>query len=334
MSGFVLGVDGGGTKTHALALDLDGRCVGFGSASCGSHDYSGLEPACAEVTRAIDEARSEAGLAGKLARVACMGLSGADFPDDFEMLHNRYSNLGFAEDVVILNDSIPAFRAGSSRPYGVVVVLGSGANCAGVGKDGREERYISQGYLFGDWGSGNWIGTEVLHSVYRAWTGRGRQTALTELVKRRFEEEDLYELAWKITRRQIPSSEIRMLTPLVFEAACEGDEVARGIVRRVGTEAGISASEMMERVGLLDAEIDVVLAGSVFNGQGSLLLDTVRRLVRAANPRAGVVRPEFEPVVGAGLLALERAGVRVGPEVMGRLEESLPCSLSAQKASR
>ncbi len=330
MNDFVLGVDGGGSKTHALALDMQGRCVGFGSAGCGSHDYSGIEPACAEVAGAIDDARSEAGFAGMPASVACMGLSGADFPDDFEMLHDRYSALGIAGDVVILNDSIPAFRAGSTRPYGVVVVLGSGANCAGIARDGTERRCLSQGYVFGDWGSGNWIGTEVLHCVYRAWTGRGKQTALTELVKDHFAEDDLYELAWKITRRQIPPSDIRLLTPLVFEAACDGDEVACDIVRRVGAEAGVSACAMMKSVDLLDTEIEVVLAGSVFNGRGSLLLDTVRELVLAANPHAAVVRPRFEPVVGAGLLALERAGVAVGADVMKRLEESLPCSLRAQ----
>ncbi len=332
MSSFVLGVDGGGTKTHALALDLEGRCIGFGSSGCGSHEYRGMEAACAEVTRAIDEARSRAGLAGTPARVACMGLSGADFPDDFEMLHSRYSGVGFADDVVILNDSIPAFRSGSSRPYGVVVVLGSGANCAGISMDGREERFISQGYAFGDWGSGNWIGTEILHCVYRAWTGRGRQTALTEMVKRHFEEDDLYALARKITRRQIPPEQVRLLTPLVFEAACQGDNVACDIVGRVGVEAGVSARAMMERVGLLDTRIEVVLAGSVFSGQGPLLLDTVREVVRGANPRAEVVRPRFASVVGAALLALERAGVQVGPGVMERLGESLPCGLSVQGA--
>jgi N-acetylglucosamine kinase-like BadF-type ATPase len=330
MSGFVLGVDGGGSKTHAVALDMRGRCVGFGSAGCGNHAYAGIEPACAEVLRAIDEARSASGLARERARVACMGLSGADFPDDFEMLRSCYSAFGVASEVVIVNDSIPAFRAGSSRPYGVVVILGSGANCAGIARDGSEKRYISQGYLFGDWGSGNWIGAEILHFVYRAWTGRGKQTVLTEMVRRHFAEDDLYELARRITRQQIPPSDIRLLTPLAFEAACEGDDVACDIVRRVGTEAGVSASAMMKSVGLLDTEIEVVLAGSVFNGKGSLLPDTVRGLVLAANPKAAVVRPKFEPVVGAGLLALERAGVDVGAEVMQRLEESLPCSLSAQ----
>jgi len=334
MSSFVLGVDGGGTKTHALALDLDGRCIGFGSAGCGSHEYCGFEPACAEVTRAIDEARSEAGVTDTPARVACMGLSGADFPDDFEMLHGRYASLGIAGDVVILNDSIIAFRAGSSRPYGVVVVFGSGANCAGISIDGREERNISLGYMFGDWGSGNWIETEILHCVYRAWTGRGKQTALAELVKRHFEEDDLYELAWRIARREIPPPKIKLLAPLVFEAAVRGDDVARDIVARVGAEAGVCASAMMERVGLQDSEVDVVLAGSVFNGQGPLLLETVRRAVRAANPRASIVRQRFAPVVGAGLLALERAGITVSPGMMDRLECSLPPELNVQGAAQ
>lgn len=324
MNGYVIGVDGGASKTHALALDLEGMCIGFGAAGCGSHYDAGLAEASGEVLRAVEEARSAAGLAGEPAAAACLGLSGADFADDFRLLNAHYATTGLSRQVLIENDSIIALRSGSSRPYGVVVILGSGANCAGIARDGRRERNVSQGYAFGDWGSGNWIGSEILHSVYRAWTGRGRDTLLTGLVEQYFGEDDLWELARRVTRREIPPERIRRLTPLLFEAASQGDIVAGDIVRRVGTEVGVSAVAMMERVGLADAEVEVALTGSVFKGRGDLLVDAARRVVADANPSAVIVRPAFEPVVGAGLLSLERVGVAVGPEVTANLRKSLP----------
>ena len=321
----VIGVDGGASKTYALTADLAGNILGFGAGGCGSYESGGMETAKAEIARAA--ALASASLADPRAISACLGLAGADFPEDFEILYNALRPMGLAHKLRILNDSLIALRGGTPRPYGVVVIMGSGTNCAGISKDGREERNISEGYLFGDWGGANSIGTEAMHLAYRAWDGRGEPTVLVDYIKRHFGVDDLYELAKQLYYKKIPRQKVWLLTPLVFEAACEGDKVACGIVRRIGVEAGTCANAMMRKLDLTGEEIDIVLAGSVFKGKGDLLFDTIRETVRPVNPRAAITLPRFEPVVGALFAALEDAGVMVDANVLSNVERTLPSEL-------
>jgi hypothetical protein len=71
----------------------------------------------------------------------------------------------------------------------------------------------------------------------------------------------------------------------------------------------------------------------VFKGQGPLLVDTVTQVVHRAAPRAGIVLPDFEPVVGAVLLALESLGLEIDETVYANLRASLPNALRSQQPS-
>jgi len=55
-----------------------------------------------------------------------------------------------------------------------------------------------------------------------------------------------------------------------------------------------------------------------------LLIDTVKQEIHAIYPLAKIIRPHFEPVVGAALLGLEAFGVAVSEDVYERLEATLP----------
>ena len=97
--------------------------------------------------------------------------------------------------------------------------------------------------------------------------------------------------------------------------------------RAVVVGAGLISLEMCEafrRLGLETTDVEVVLGGSVFKGKGPLLVDTVTQVVHRIAPRASIVLPEFEPVVGAVFLALESLGVEVSKAVHANVRASLP----------
>ena len=66
------------------------------------------------------------------------------------------------------------------------------------------------------------------------------------------------------------------------------------------------------------------MGGSVFKGEGPLLLDTILHRVHRAAPAAILVRPRLEPVVGAVLLGLEAAGIVVDDQLYTMLQETMP----------
>lgn len=315
----VVGVDGGGSKTFAVTADELGRVLGFGRGGCGNYEVTGLEAATGEIAKACRGALAAAGIAR--AAVACFGLAGADFPQDFEMLGAAVGALGVADAVHVCNDTRVAFAAGSRRGYGAVVIMGSGMNAAGFAPDGRECRLPGEGYIYGDWGGAGAIGAEVMHRVMRAHDGRGHSTALTAMVLERLGAADMDELTRKLYHGEIPNAAIAALTLLVFPAALAGDEVARAIVERIADETACAASAMLRRLGLEQERCDVVLGGGVYKIGGPLMLDAAREKIRAGAPHAEVVVPTMEPVIGAAMLALEKAGVIASDSVRANLQQ-------------
>jgi N-acetylglucosamine kinase-like BadF-type ATPase len=318
----VLGVDAGGSKTHALVAQKTGALVGFGQAGCGNYEGVGLPAAMQAVAGASLQACTQAGVKPSEIEVGCFCLAGADFPEDFIMLQEAVEQLRLARKVVIKNDTYAALRAGTRREYGVVVIMGSGFNAAAVDPTGREHRLAGEGYLYGDWGGAGDIGAEVMHRVARAYDGRGRPTMLTEMALRFFGAPDVRELLLRLNRGELGNRRIHEATPLVFEAAYSGDEVACEILRKIGNEAAASAIAMMRRGGMERFEVDIVLGGGVFKGEGPLLLDTVVAAVHAVNPLAHVVIPRYLPVVGAAVAAVEATGASAAEQVWDNLESS------------
>jgi N-acetylglucosamine kinase-like BadF-type ATPase len=255
---------------------------------------------------------------------SCLCLAGHDRPLDEANLRPAIEALGLHPPVILKNDSFAALRAGTRNGCGVVVIMGAGFNAAGRAPDGREIQFPSQGAISGDWGGGNDVGMAMLGLVMRAWDGRERPTKLTPLMLEAMNASSVEELLWGLVDGAFDPWKLTNLAPLVFEVANEGDEVAQGLVMRIGTEAGVAANAIIKRLGLEDEAVEVALGGGLFKGKGPLLIDTMTQVVHRVAPRALLRRLPWEPVVGAAFLALEAAGVVVTDEVRRHIAATLP----------
>lgn len=320
---YVIGVDGGATKTHALVIDDTGQALGFGSAGGSNQNVIGLEAAFVEIGSAINFALSDAQLTGRDVEVGCFCLAGAALPDHFVLLQQAVESLAPAASVIIKNDTFATLRAGLSRSWGVALICGTGFNGAGRAPDGREARYAALGTWSGDWVGGSMLGEEIIRAVMRGYDGRDQPTLLNELVLQALRVADEETLMVQLFRKEISRAAVTSLVPLLFEAALMGDQVARDLIIRAGTDLGVSANVLIRRLSLQDTDVKVVLGGSVFKGKGPLLLDTIREVIHQLAPRAQLVRLKNEPVVGAALLALEAAGIVITPEVSTHLDDSV-----------
>jgi N-acetylglucosamine kinase-like BadF-type ATPase len=330
----VLGVDSGASKTVALVADETGHILGCGQGGPGNHQVAGLEPAMAELRHACVGALAQAGVSPPV-DLGFFGLAGADLPVDYALLTPAVAGMNVAQQVRIKNDTMVALRSGLRRSWGVTVICGTGFNAGGIGPDGQEFQLPGLGSLSGDWGGGSDIAQEVIRLVCRAWDGRGQPTMLTQMVLTTLGLPSVEEMISQLYQGQVDyyaghfdQHRLLDLVPLVFEVANEDDEVARELLVRVGTEVGITANAIIRRLGLEDADVEVVLGGSVFKGEGPLLVDTVTQVVQEVAPQATVVVPEFEPVVGAVFLALESLEIEIDEVVYSSTRASLE-SMSA-----
>lgn len=320
MTRHVIGVDGGTTKTIALVANDQGEIISAVRGPGSNWTGIDVEIPMKVVAAVVRDALAEANLGDGDIDLAMFCLAGADWPDDHTRREQYLARCGLARRFTVKNDAFGGLRAGTTRPYGVVIAAGTGINCAIIAPDGREWAY---GYYANDGGAAD-IAQQAIHAVYRQEDGRGPATGLTPAVLERLQVASPEALMRAMVAGELEGGRILSLCPLVFQLADQGDQVAAGIVERQGVTLAEYVTALVPRYGLADMAFDVVLAGSVFKGQGPLLVDTVTQQIHRMAPHASIVRARFEPAVGALLLAYDALGIAADASVMQRLEGTVP----------
>ncbi len=319
MTDIYLGVDAGGTKTHALLADAAGRALALGHAGPGNWEYVGLDFARDAFRFAIDDALRQARINVRDIAGAAFGLAGLDWPSDEPLLAGAVEQLGLPGEPVLVNDMFVALRAGTVAPWGVVVIAGTGCNKAGRNRAGETARTLGLHPEWGDWGGGMCITQAGVGAVAQAYIGLGPPTLLSETLVAQARMPDVETLLRAISREGF---QLRRAAHLVFEAAAQGDDPARAILRRAGCELAKGANLVIRKLGMEDEAFDLVLAGGLFKAQEPLMRDTLVAGVQETAPDARPTQLMAPPAVGGVLLAMEADGLAPDAEVHARLLET------------
>lgn len=314
----VVAVDGGGSKTDAVALELDGTLVAAVRGATSSPHLIGMAATAALVDELIERLLVETG--PRPLASANIYLSGLDLPAEVAEFREGIAGYAWA-DAVVDNDLFALLRAGTSEPDAVAVVCGTGINCVGVRADGAVVRYPSLGMTSGDWGGGWHLGEQALWHAARAVDGRGPATRLAALIPAVFGLTGIPDVIEALHFGRIASSDLSRLAPSVLAASREGDPVAQGLVDRQAEEIVLFAVTTLRRLALLDRPVPVVLGGGVIGSRDERLLDAVRNGLADRAPLARVTVVTAAPILGAALLALETAGAP--PEALDTAASSL-----------
>jgi N-acetylglucosamine kinase-like BadF-type ATPase len=319
---FILGVDGGNTKTLALVARDDGVIVGAGRAGCSDiYGAPSQAEAISEIERAVNAALAGARIKPSDLITAAFSLAGADWPEDFKLLEEAMRSRDYGRDIVIVNDALGALRAGSPDGSGVVVCCGTGAAIGARHSDGR----IWHNSFWQEPQGGDELSFLALRAVYRAELGIDPPTILTERVLEALPAASVEEVLHRMTARELPRPENRrQLVRLLFDAADAGDSTARRIVTTHGKALGDYAIVAARKVGLLETPFHLVLTGGVFRHPSALLREALIGRVLEAAPGIRPIQSRFEPAAGALLLALDLACIDTDAVLLERLEKTLP----------
>jgi N-acetylglucosamine kinase-like BadF-type ATPase len=305
---YFLGIDVGSSKTHALIVDENGQCVGFGKAGGGNHQgvgYEGTERVLREsfagaLTGGAVSAVEKADIAG-----AGFGVAGFDFPSDRAGHLQAIAALGLSCPVEVVNDGMNGLLAGAARGIGVNVTAGSSNNARGRGRNGQEGRIVGNGIEFGEFGGAYEIAWRGLQMVNYAWIKRIPPTALTQVYLDALGAKNAMDLMEGVSNRQYHI--FPYLTVRIAEAARAGDEAAVEVMRWAGEELGWLAVAVARQIEMEHDEVEVIQSGSVFEA-GELITKPMRDLVLEHCPRAKLIRLDGPPVAGAVILGMEQAG--------------------------
>lgn len=313
---YFMGVDGGGSKTYAVITNEHGNLIGEGISGASNYKLIGLEKAMENIKQSMDRALKSARLTYSDIEFVQYALAGADREADFVKLRSGLTSIPVNRwDLVC--DTIAGLRTGSPENVGVVLICGSGTNAVGRSITGKTVQTGGFGYFYGDAAGGNQMALDTFRAAIRSWEYREIPSILTVKVPKFFGHETMEDLLEDFLERnvqRVPGE----LTIVLHEAVEEGDALAIQIMERTGVELGITVNSVMKRMGEFGVKtIPIVLTGSVFQrGRNEILLNSIEKTVRDYAPNTHFIIPEMEPVFGAVLLAMDRYGVRVTPEII------------------
>jgi N-acetylmuramic acid 6-phosphate etherase len=303
-----LGIDGGGTHTVALlaAREVgdgpgDWTLLGRGTAGPSNRQAVGTERALAALDEAVGAAFLAAGVPRGPVASACLGLAGADRPDDQVALREWADRVRLAGKVEVTSDAAVLLAAGTPEGWGLVLIAGTGSIAFARSVDGRRARAGGWGYLLGDEGSAYALVMSGLQAVARAADGRGPATSLTERFLNRFGLGKPQELIPAVYRGGWDRTALAGLAALVVEVA-EGDAVAAKIVDEGARELALAGEAVVRELGWV-GPVPVALAGGLLlgnEGYRQCVLDGLR----ARGVRPDPVKLVQEPAQGAVRLAL------------------------------
>ncbi|WP_241675080.1 N-acetylglucosamine kinase [Paenibacillus luteus] len=314
-----LGIDAGGSKTHALLVDEAGHVLGRGQSGNGNHQTA-FEKAKPNIDEACQQAVHEAGVTKEQVDFAYFGLAGADREPDYAILRPMIASLDYPKHAIAC-DTMIGMRAGTNQSFGAVIISGTGFNAAARSREGKELQYGGFGYLFGDGrGSGSDLAVHAFRSAVRAWEGREQATMLSELVPQRLGYMTIQEMYDDTldNGKQLPKD----LGKVMFEAAGQGDAVAIRILQEAGREHANSANALIKRLGMEQERFDVVLTGSVLaRGSSPHMIEAIREELLTVAPYARTVKLTVDPVVGAVMSAMDSSGLTISDAVDATLRK-------------
>lgn len=303
---YLLGIDGGGTKTHAVITDSSFRVLGEGFSGAANPLRVGLEEAVRHIEQAVVDACAQAGIEVDDVDSACAAIAGINHPIHFHTLSDALNEALQIGGLELVTDARAALKGALDGGAGVVVIAGTGSIAIGVNHEGQRARAGGFGPTLSDEGSGYYIAQRALKAVVSSFDGRSPRTMLAERICNRLGVANPSDLPGVIYNSDSEPVDIAPLAELVDEAAREGDEVARRILTSAGRELGKLASSVIEKLGLGQREFRVACVGSVFRS-GELVLEPLREAVHAVAPCAEIGLPLYPPAIGAAKLANELA---------------------------
>ena len=302
---YYLGVDTGATKSHALLADENGRILGVGVGGPGNWESVGWDGTRHVLSSILNQVTASAGIEIAHINASGLGLAGYDWPEDHAPHLALLHDLGLQDPLLLVNDAFLGLVAGAQAGWGVVVSAGTSCNCYGRDAAGNVGRMTGSSF-FGEYAGALELVQYALQAIARAWSQRGPQTALAAAFVDAAGARDVDDLLAGLMRDRFHVD--AAFAYLVFETAATGDAVALQAIEWAGRQLGELANGVIRQLEMQEAEFEVVLSGSFFNGSPRLeqwVEETVQSLAHGAR----AVRLDMPPVAGGVLLAMEAAGV-------------------------
>jgi len=313
----LMGFDVGGTKTACVILNEYGKILGRGFGGSGNTNFIPLEIANQSFTDAIESARTMAGI-DKL-QVECVIVGTEPSPDPVAPL---ISKLTGTDRIIHKKEGECSMVGGLVSKVGLSLICGTGSVGWGRNAQGQTSMTSCWGPI-GDEGSAYDIARRGVNAAFWAWDGRGPKTMLVDMLLKMFDQTDLREACTPIYTSPNLRKDFASLAMLVTEAADKDDQVALKVLQDGAVQIAHLLTACANNLNMGGSAYRIASSNSgLITGSDYRYFKMIQQELKKVHSEAELVEPKFEPVIGAGLIALDEAGIEWTPEVIRNVEES------------
>ncbi|MGG2093419.1 BadF/BadG/BcrA/BcrD ATPase family protein [Bacillus sp. S13(2024)] len=293
---YMIGVDGGGTKTEAVAYDLNGKKISEGKAGYGNlllNEKQAIINIIAAIEQCLVSLKSEE------CRYIYLGLAGYGGVKNKKGIKDALYEK-FHIPFTIVNDGRIAHAALLKGKDGILTISGTGSVSIGVHK-GIEKLAGGWGHILGDEGSGYWIAMQAFMNMTKEEDEGLVYSELTNVILSKLGYSNALE-----TKKFIYAAskdEIAAFVPIIAEFAEAGDQFSQNILRQAGYHLAKITLDVYKKLNFED-RITVAIKGSVLTNI-SIVQDSFVAHLKEKQPDITLILDDVSSTLGCYYLSLK-----------------------------
>ena len=302
MEKIFVGIDGGGTKIKAVAINAKKQFVAQATSGGMNYNFIPIKDAVQNLSQAINNLALQS-------EISALAIADASMDDETE----NAATEKFTSEVrktLILPESVPIYAKSdvymalyglSQGKPGALIISGTGSMGIGIDSAGKIHTVSGWGVPTRDDGSAYDIAVRALYTVFDSADGLGEDTALTAEALNFFSVKKPRDLIGVLNSDTCTRGDIAAFAVKVYKCAVAGDKVAINITKEAANRLADYACALLKKV---NAENHILgIYGGVFE-HNHIVREQFMAHVEAKFPGVQISFPKQPPEVAAAYYAI------------------------------
>lgn len=256
---YLIGIDGGGTHSRLLAVDLSGREVGFSLGKSTNVESNPLSVVKQNFMMLLKDFLGAFGRTIDDCVALCFGTAGVDTESTRRMIESMLDSFQLSCPVKVVNDAVIALFADTRGKPGIMLISGTGSIGYGINRELRTWRVGGFGYLVGDEASAYWVARKGIAAALHAYDRSGPDTIMINDFCKTLHLNEFDEIVDYIYQKN--KSDLARLNHVVVNAHQNGDPVATQIMHEALDWLCVTVSTIVRELSMDDAPYPLLLGG-------------------------------------------------------------------------
>ncbi len=317
---YLLGIDGGGTKTRVVLINERGDLLGLGLSGASSIKTVNNETTKKSLLQAYEEAVK--GLKIDKLDAVFAGLGDVESNKDKELVSSMIKEFDLVTEdtqVKVENDAYNALYGGlGNLDEGVSIILGTGSVAIGINKEGKTAKVGGYSHKEGDPGSSYALGKKCLSFAAMVLDGRRDKSNFSRALLKELKVTDRISYINMIDAYYEDRTKTASLAKLVTKYSVLGDLDAFDICYE-GITGALELIDTTTRK-LKIKHKNVAIIGSL--GNSEFYFSGIKKSLSTVDVNYNVFPNILDPSIGAAIGAMKLLGLPLSDQVIKELKEN------------